>query len=123
MNNFRFLLDENIGYDLRNALTRRWPEMEVWGVGDPGAPRRQTPDPEILLWCETQQFALATYNRASMPVHLKDHLMAGHHIMGIIVLRDKMSIGQLVEALGAIWLTAESGQYADQITYVKPPAW
>ena len=120
MNNFQFLLDENIGHDLLDALTQHWPEMIVWAIGDPEAPRRKTPDPEILLWCETQQFALVTYNRASMPVHLKDHLAASHHISGIFVLHGKMSIGQIVDALGAIWLTAEPGEYMDQITYVKP---
>lgn len=37
-------------------------------------------------------------------------------------LRDKMSIGQIVEALGAIWLTSEPDQYVDQITYIRPLA-
>jgi hypothetical protein len=122
MSDLRFLLDENIGHDLFNALTRHWPEMDVWAVGDPGAPRRKAPDPEILIWCEAKQFALVTYNRASMPVHLKDHLAAGRYVSGIFVLRGHMSIGQIVEALGTIWLTAEPDEYADQITYVKPPA-
>jgi hypothetical protein len=77
----------------------------------PGVPSRGTPDPDILRWRETQQFVLVTYNRASMPVHLIDHLAAGHHIVGLFVLRGKMSIGQIIEALGAIWLTSEPDQY------------
>ena len=56
-----------------------------------------------------------------MPIHLQDHLATSRHIPGIFVLRGRMSIGQIVEALGVIWLTAESAEYADQITYVKPP--
>ena len=123
MNSFKFLLDENTGRSLRDALSQQWPDMVVWAVGEPGVPSRGTPDPDILRWCDTQQFALVTYNRASMPMHLKDHLTAGCHILGIFVLRRKMSIGQIIEALGAIWLTADPGQYADQITYLKPPDW
>ena len=120
MSDLKFLLDENIGRSLRDALGRHWPEMMVWAIGEPGIPPRGTPDPEILRWCEAYHFALVTYNRASMPVHLKDHLAAQGHISGIFVLNDSLSIGQIVDALGAIWLTAEPGEYMDQITYVKP---
>jgi hypothetical protein len=121
MSNLIFLLDENISRSLRDGLSRRWPEMIVWMVGDPGLLPRGTPDPVILQWCEAHHFALITYNRASMPIHLKDHLTAGHHISGIFVLRGRMSIGQVLDALGTIWLSAESVDYTDQITYVKPP--
>ncbi len=120
MSNLKFLLDENIGQSVRDALGLHWPEMVVWAIGEPGAPLRRTPDPEILLWCEAHQFALVTYNRTSMPVHLKDHLAADHHVSGIFVLNDRMSIGQIVDALGTIWLTAKPGQYEDQITFVHP---
>ncbi len=120
MSSLTFLLDENISHSLRDGLSRHWPEMVVWMVGDPGLPPRGTPDPAILQWCEMHRFALVTYNRKSMPIHLQDHLAAGCHISGLFVLRGRMSIGQIVEALGTIWLTAESGEYADQITYVKP---
>jgi hypothetical protein len=41
-----------------------------------------------------QQFALATYNRASMPIHLRDHLAAGRHIPGVFVLRRKMTVAR-----------------------------
>ncbi len=121
MSNLTFLLDENISRSLRDGLSRRWPDMIVWMVGDPGLPPRGTPDPVISKWCEAHRFALITYNRASMPSHLKEHLAAGRHISGIFILRGRMSIGQIVEALGTIWLTAEPNEYADQITYVKPP--
>jgi hypothetical protein len=121
MSNLTFLLDENISRSLRDGLSQHWPDMVVWMVGEPGVPPRGTPDPAILQWCEAHRFALVTYNRTSMPIHLQDHLAAGRHIPGIFVLRGRMSIGQIVEALGAIWLTAESAEYADQITYVKPP--
>ena len=122
MSNLTFLLDENISRSLRDGLSRHWPDMVVWMVGEPGVPPRGAPDPAILQWCEAHRFALVTYNRTSMPIHLQDHLAAGRHIPGIFVLRGRMSFGQIVEALGAIWLTAESAEYADQITYVKPPA-
>ncbi len=70
MNNIRFLLDENVDPDLQTGLQLKWLKMTVLRIGNSGAPTHQTPDPEILLWCEAQGFMLATYNRATMPVHL-----------------------------------------------------
>ena len=57
MSNLVFLLDENIGHSLRDALSQHWPEMVVWAVGDPGVPRTQARlIPTSCSWCEAQQF-------------------------------------------------------------------
>jgi len=77
-----FLLDENVDPSLRAGLNLRWPEAEIWMVGDPGAPPRGTRDPELLAWCELAGFVLITNNRASMPGHLAEHLASGRHVPG-----------------------------------------
>jgi predicted nuclease of predicted toxin-antitoxin system len=70
----RYLLDEHINPLLRRELLRAAPDLEAWIIGDPGAQRRGTLDPDILLWCEANHFCLVTNNRKSMPRHLVDHL-------------------------------------------------
>ncbi len=62
-----------------------------------GVPPRGTLDPEILVWCEQNGTILVTNNRASMPVHLHDHLAEGRHIPGIFILNSKMGIRQTDE--------------------------
>ena len=119
MSAIRFLLDENVDPDLRAALKAQWPEIEVWTISDPGAPGLRAPDPDILRWCEEHRFALITYNRASMPGHLRDHLAAGRHVPGIFILRGRMSIGQTASALALIWGASESGEHLDQIIFVS----
>lgn len=47
----QFLLDENVDPAPHIALLMRFPEMIVWMVGDPGAPKKGTLDPDTLLWC------------------------------------------------------------------------
>ena len=47
----RYLLDEHIAPTYRALLLRAAPELEVWIVGDPGAPPRGTLDPDILIRC------------------------------------------------------------------------
>jgi len=120
MNNFRFLLDENVGLDLQKSLQRTWRDMVVWHIDDPSAPPNGTPDPAILVWCESHQFSLVTNNRASMPNHLRDHLTAGRHVQGIFILNRKMAIGQTIRALSLIWAEGRPDEYRDQITHLRP---
>jgi hypothetical protein len=120
MNNFRYLLDENVGLDLQKSLQRSWRDMVVWHIDDPGTPPNDTPDPAILLWCEAHQFSLVTNNRASMPQHLREHLSAGRHVQGIFILNRKMSFGQTIKALALIWSEGNLDEYRDRITYLRP---
>jgi hypothetical protein len=114
----KYLLDENVNPRLRKALKQHSSEMIVWRVGDVGVPPRGTSDPDILLWCEANSFSLVTNNRASMPVHLKDHLMKGQHILGIFILKDGMSLRETVEELTLIWEATELEEYADLLNFL-----
>lgn len=102
-----FLLDEHIPYALALGLHRIEPEIQILKVGRPGAPAIRTPDPDLLLWIEAHGCLLVTNNRASMPVHLHDHLTSGHHILG-----------SLIDELHLIWLASLPGEYQDRIIYL-----
>jgi hypothetical protein len=91
MSEIKYLLDENVVPHLRTAVQRQWPDITVWIMGDPGTPKLGTLDPDILRWCEANHFLLVTNNRASMPVHLRDHLAAGGQTPGIFILNPDMS--------------------------------
>jgi len=95
----RYLLDEHVDSTLRAQLLRHEPDLVVWMIGDPGAPKRGTLDPDLLLWCEANDFVLVTNNRKSMPVHLQDHLAAGHHVPGILTLNPHMTLGATIDQL------------------------
>ena len=114
----KYLLDENLDPSLRQALKRAQSEMVVWRVGDVSAPPLKSPDPDILLWCEENRHVLVTNNRASMPVHLTDHLGRGRHIPGILIIKKKMSWGVLIDELGFIWQHVSPDELIDQIKYL-----
>jgi len=114
----RYLLDEHIDPMYRAQLLRAAPDLEVWIIGDPGAPRRGTPDPEILIWCEDHAFVLVTNNRKSMPRHLTDHLALGRHIPGILVINPALTTGQLIDELVLIALASEMDEYRDLLLYL-----
>ncbi len=118
MSRFRFLLDENVIPSLREALHRQMPELVVWIVGDPGSPARGTSDPEILRWCQINDFSLITNNRASMPVHLREHLDAEQHVPGIFILNPNMSIGDTVDELALICGASAPDEYRDLLVFL-----
>jgi len=118
MNGIRFLLDENLVQWLGDALRRREPRVEVLWVGAPGAPAKETKDPELLLWIEAHQWMLLTGNRKSMPGHLADHLAAGHHVPGIFLISDWLPIRQVVDELLLIWGASTPDEWQDRIWYL-----
>ena len=118
MSAVRYLLDENVNPILRAQLIRQAPDLVVWIIGDPGAPKRGTLDPDILFWCEANGFMLVTSNRRSMPVHLQDHLATGHHIPGILVLPPSMTMGAVLQQLLLIWGASEAEEYQDLLLYL-----
>ena len=112
--NVRFLLDENLSPNLKAAVLRWDPTIDVTRVGDPGVPELSTLDPAILLYLETSQRALVTGNRKSIPLHIADHLIAGRHHWGVFLVRKGTPIGRLAEELYLIWATSAAEEWLDQ---------
>lgn len=120
MNEIQFLFDENVDPDYLAALWQAWPAITARRIGFRDAPPFGTPDADILNWCEANQFSLITNNRHTMPSHLQDHLTSGHHVPGIFILNDRMSIGQTAEVLSDIWSSHQPERYMDHIIFLKP---
>lgn len=114
----KYLLDENVDKVYQRQFLRRNPSLIMWVVGDPGAPPRGTLDPEILCWCEEHNFILVTNNHTSMPVHLAEHIVKGGHIPRILILSDKLSIGETIDELALIADGSFDDEYQDQIIHL-----
>lgn len=95
----QYLIDENLSPLYREQLLRLKPDLTVWMIGDPTVPSKGTLDPEILIWCEENQFILVTNNRTSMPVHLANHLSQNRYNPGIFVLRPKATLKEIFDDL------------------------
>jgi hypothetical protein len=110
-----FLLDEHFPPWWRRALLRLAPTLTIWRVGDHGVPPRGTLDPQILEWCEQHDFLLITKNRRSMPIHLADHLSAGRHVPGILLMPRIMTMHELVSDLLLVEGASFPDDYRDKI--------
>ena len=114
----RFLIDENLDPLYKAQLLHKGSNIFVYAIGDPGTPPKGTLDPDILDWCEENDFVLITNNRKSMPTHLVEHLAQEHHIPGIITLNAEMSIGETLEELLLIAEVGEPDDFRDRIEYL-----
>jgi hypothetical protein len=123
MRNIKFLLDEHVDPRLQIGMQQRWPDIVVWCIGDEMAPPRSTSDPDILDWCQVHEFLLVTNNRASMPVHLKDHIAAGKSAYGIITLNSKLSFGETIKELATLWATSTLDEHVNIIRYLPIKQW
>jgi len=114
----RLLLDENLAALYREQLLRHDPGLTIRRIGGSDAPGISTLDPDLLIWCEKHDFVLVTNNGSTMPVHLTDHLVAGRHVPGIIVIRRRARVGQVLEHLLAILGASFENEYRNRIVYV-----
>lgn len=113
-----YLIDENVDPVYTIQLRRLKPDLFVMAVGDLTTPQKGTLDPEILLWCEENNFVLVTNNRKSMPVNLEDHVAHKHHIPGIFILSPKLSVGENLEQLVLIAEGSLDNEYQDRIEFL-----
>ncbi|MEL6900847.1 MAG: DUF5615 family PIN-like protein [Cyanobacteria bacterium J06606_4] len=114
----KYLIDENLPPLYAEQLRKQRPDIVVRAIGEPGVPSKGTLDPDILDWCELNQFVLFTNNRASMPVHLKDHIEKGRHIPGILTLNPRMTIGETVAELITVAASAFNDEFQDRIDFL-----
>ena len=112
-----YLLDENVDVAYRDQLAIRGP-WSVRVVGERTVPPKRTTDPDILIWREGNDFVLVTNNRRTMPRHLADHLTAGRHVPGIVMLDDDLGIGGNVEELLLIAGASLPDEIRDRIIYL-----
>src|SRR4051794_2238193 len=113
-----FLLDENLRGPLWHAIQLHNAHgvdvLDVVCVGGPNAPPLGTQDPGLLLWCEASGRLLITRDSNSMPGHLNDHLQAGHHSPGILMLRRRWTIPAVLGVLVLYDQAADPHSLADR---------
>ena len=79
----RFLIDENLSPQLKIAVLRLNPNIDILRIGDGNAPPLGTLDPDVLRYLNLSQRVLIMDNRNSMPGHLKVYWAEGGHIGGL----------------------------------------
>jgi hypothetical protein len=113
----RYLFDECFSPKMASGLRRRDPSLEVAYVGKDGVLPKETPDSDVLIWIEENEYHLVTNNRHSIPGHLVEHLTSGRHIPGAFQVPVDWSYDQIYTELLLIAGASFPGEYADRLVH------
>ena len=114
----RFLADENIRASVIQGLQSREPAIDVLDVKTSGL--RGTKDLALLEIAAEQDRILITYDRKTMPRHIRDRRAAGKPIPGVFVIPDRKSaIGDIIDWLILVWTASKAEEWRDQIIFMR----
>jgi hypothetical protein len=117
-----FVLDEHLRGPIWQAILQHnlrgglW--LDVVRVGDSVELPLASDDSAILRWAEREGRILATEDRHSIGHHLREHLAAGHHSPGIIIVRAGQSVRSVIESFVLIAQPGAPHEFTDTITFV-----
>jgi hypothetical protein len=118
MSAVRFLIDESLPRALVTGLRRREPTLDVARVGQPRMPPHGTPDEALLQFCEAEGRMFVSCDRATIPAHLQQHLQAGGHTFGVVLVASGCGVGKLIDDLLLVWGASQADEWHDRLFYL-----
>ena len=116
----RFVLDEHIPGPLWPAILQHnnygYDFVDAVRVGDPIDLPAGSKDPDMLIWAETNGRILISFDKRSLPGHLRRHLSAGRNSPGIIILKSR-TIPAAVNDLATIAYASQATEWLDMIRF------
>jgi hypothetical protein len=118
----RYVFDEHLRGPLWSAVERQNAEpefpLDAVRVGDMPELPLGTPDPHLLVWAESAGRILVTLDKSTMPEHFREHLAAGHHSPGVMVILPNASIGAVFRFLLYAAHASEPSEWLDLLYYI-----
>lgn len=118
MSQVKFLLDEDLPGSIGDAIGRREPSIFFRQVGaDPDVPPKSTLDPDVLIFAESEQYAVVTFDKRTMKDHGIEHLAKERTLWGLFVFPNgnRLSAGRVADELLMIWTASEAEEWIDRI--------
>ena len=89
----RFVADADLNEGIVVGCLRREPEMDFLSANDADSRQRR-----IAFWCRT----------ISMPQHFGTFLQAGNSSPGVLLVPQRLSVGEAIEELVLIWTASDA---------------
>lgn len=112
----RFAADENFNGRVFKGIRERLPEIDIVRVQDTVAYKAS--DPDLLEWLASENRVLLTHDVKTMPRYVYGRVQSGLFMPGIIEVRLKVSIGQILDELEVILAAGRPGDFENIIRYV-----
>jgi hypothetical protein len=93
----RLLADENFNGRILRGVRRERLDADSVRVQDTVI--YQAPDPQVLAWAAEERRILLTHDVETMVGYAKERLSGGLPMPGIIVVRDTLPVGPIIEDL------------------------
>ncbi len=109
-------VDENFDHHILRALQRRLPELDFVTVV--GAGLTGTDDAGVLGWAAEQGRVLLTHDVQTVTRFAYERVLRGEPMPGVIEVRARAAIGEVVEDLLLVLECARPHDLRDQVFYV-----
>jgi len=115
----RFLADADLNEGIVAGCLRRRPEMDFLSANE--ADLEGLPDPEVLALAAAQDRILVSHDFHTMPRHFANFLQAGNSSPGVLLVPQRLPVGEAIEELVLIWAASDAGEWQNRILRIPLP--
>ena len=112
----RLLADENFNGNILRGLLLRAPSIDVVRVQDVGLP--EADDARVLTWAAENDRIVLTHDRATLPAHAYDRVVAGEKMAGVFVLHNRFPVRLAIEEILLLNECSEQKEWANRVVYL-----
>lgn len=109
----RFMADADPNEGIVAGCLRREPEIDFLSAND--AELEGVPDPEVLALAAAQYRVLVSHDFQTMPWHFADFIQAGNSSPGVLLVPQRLPMGEVIEELLLIWAASDADEWQDRI--------
>ena len=112
----RFLADADLNEGIVAGCLRREPEMDFKSANE--GDLEGVPDPEVLALAAAEDRILVSHDFQTMPRHFGDFLQAGNSSPGVLLVPQRLPMGEAIEELVLIWAASDADEWQNRILKV-----
>jgi hypothetical protein len=115
----RFLADADLNEGIVAGCLRREPEMDFLSANE--ADLEGVPDPEVLALAAAGDRILVSHDFHTMPRHFGNFLQAGNSSPGVLLVPQRLPVGEAIEELVLIWAASDADEWRNRILRIPLP--
>ena len=112
----RLASDADFNGDILRGLFQRRPDLNLIRVQD--VDLRTADDQTILEWAAAGGRILLTHDRTTMPNFAYERVKAGRSMPGVLVVRNKLSLGDLIDEILLVALCSSQEEWKDRVEFL-----
>jgi predicted nuclease of predicted toxin-antitoxin system len=116
MSRVRFLADHDLNEHIPTGVARREPLIEFLRVRNAGLQRAG--DQEILEYAAREGIVVVSHDVNTMPAAAFQRIEHGQPLAGLLIVKQTLAAGPVIDDLLLIWRTTELEEWKDQVVFL-----